>query len=636
MAIGHNHSDYSSHIRLNKSNCVSCGACIKACPIRRANKSEKRRENTHDSQTDVNRHDNVISIRNDYCVDCAACIRHCTAKARYYEDDTSKFLDDLNSGRKFSVIFAPALKTNYANWKNLVGWLKSRGVNMVYDTSFGAEITTWAYLKFITESGKKGWISQPCPVVVNLIEMYFPTLIPYLVPIHSPMHCTAVYMRKYANITDDLVFLSPCVAKGDEVHRRGIMKYNVSYNYFFNELRERGINWQSSAAVEADNIRPEMGSFYPIPGGLRENVEFFTNKSVWVRQIEGTGDLYKYLEQYIKRIGTGQELPLLVDALNCLRGCNDGTGTDKSIKSDTVELNVHNIRKDVYNSKALKAKKFELFKNFDKELNINDFKCTYARHDIDIHSITEAEITNAFSLMLKSTTADKNKNCGSCGYHSCREMAEMVALGLNVPENCAYFIMKEAIDAQNEIAEYHSETETRRQTLLENITEISKSLEELNNISLTQFKEIENASEQIKSAAHKANQLDKLTNDIGDGMQRYLKLTKDILDVSEQTNLLSLNARVEAARAGTHGKGFAVVAEEVRRLAGTSKNSAQMSGVINESVQPILEEMLAISTEVSKAMSDLQNALTKISSDVELTSKRTGEISQLASNIVSS
>ena len=58
--------------------------------------------------------------------------------------------------------------------KKIYGYLKSLGVSHIYSVSFGADITTWAYISYLKETGKTGLISQPCPAIVNYIEKYQP------------------------------------------------------------------------------------------------------------------------------------------------------------------------------------------------------------------------------------------------------------------------------------------------------------------------------------------------------------------------------------------------------------------------------------------------------------------------------
>ena len=129
-------------------------------------------------------------------------------------DDTERFFADLSQGKKISVILAPAFLANYPKeYQKVLGYLKKKGVNHICSVSFGADITTWGYLKYITEHNFTGGISQPCPAVVTYVEKYIPELIPRLIPVHSPMMCTAIYMKKYMQVSDSIAFISSCIAK---------------------------------------------------------------------------------------------------------------------------------------------------------------------------------------------------------------------------------------------------------------------------------------------------------------------------------------------------------------------------------------------------------------------------------------
>ena len=133
----------NGRIIVDEEKCVGCNKCIRNCIVFDANFAR------------VVGKENKVAVNPDKCVLCGKCIEVCDHEARDFTDDTEVFFEDLQKGDKISVIAAPAIRANFEKYENLFGLLKSKGVDVIYDVSFGADITTWAYLKAIKEFNLK-------------------------------------------------------------------------------------------------------------------------------------------------------------------------------------------------------------------------------------------------------------------------------------------------------------------------------------------------------------------------------------------------------------------------------------------------------------------------------------------------
>lgn len=636
-----------SRLYLDEEQCEGCNQCVGACPIPGANIAY-----LLDGK-------NKVKIDADRCISCGECLRVCEHEARHYLDDTERFFEDLKAGKDLSVVAAPAIAVNIDDYKKLFGMLKQLGVNWVYDVSFGADITVWAYLRTIENQQIESVIAQPCPPIVNYIEKYQPELIPSLAPVHSPLLCTAVYMKEAKGIKDKIAFLSPCMAKANEIddaNTKGYVSYNITYSKLIDYMKDHNLDYKNYEPQEFDDIGSGLGLVFSRPGGLKENVSYF-NQEAWVRQIEGPNHVYEYLPEYKEASQKGRELPLLVDVLNCSYGCNFGTGTvrntnEKSMTLDDVDrvFNQMKREKTAETTGLLKRKRMDtLHKYFDQNLVLADYTRHYTSKglSLDLAEPSYDILEDIYQSMQKEDSKSRKINCAACGYNNCDKMATAIYNKVNVPENCIDF-NKKTVEHEKEIIENKQkqiqmaeDMEALTHTKLDQAKAVA---DQLRNI-LTSVENISSGNEENAGAIERINDegnsigqmIDGLNTSISEvdrGIKEFADSSGQIVGIANQTNLLSLNAAIEAARAGEHGRGFAVVAEEVKKLAEASKTLALNTLEGQKSLAETIQVVVDVTEQVLMKVENMNGNIANISASIQEITSNSLEISEAAKVVV--
>ena len=255
---------------------------------------------------------------------------------------------------------------------------------------------------------------------------------------------------------------------------------------------------------------------------------------------------------------------------------------------------------------------------------------------------TVAKLRTMINELIKKTSVTTEQLAASseeltASAHQSAQASEQVAQSVTNSASAVVEQQQQVGDAMDAI----DDAMTSINHLNDTASEVAKQADASNQEAIAGSKAIETAVSQIVSVETIVNSSAGTVDKLGQRSKEIGQIVETISGIADQTNLLALNAAIEAARAGEQGRGFAVVADEVRKLAEESQAAAQrissLIGAIQTDTDNAVKSMHDGSVAVregTKSVEDLKNTFATICSASDGVMQRTRDMSADLTNVM--
>lgn len=389
-------------IDFKATKCMHCYKCVRYCDVKA-----------------IMIRDGGAEVIEDQCILCGHCLHVCPQSAKTMASDLDMVKYFIKRGVKTVASLAPSYQGFLQ--EGTVGQVRSAllslGFSDVRETAEGAAVVTREYAELLRDGRMENIITTCCPSVNDLIEIYYPKLIPYMAPVVSPMTAHGRMLKKEYGKDTKVVFVGPCIAKKKEsMDARDGKSIDAVLN--FNDIRrwleEEHISVENCGEQPFKHLDPKVNQLYPVTSGVISSVLSTEEEKDSYRKfhIHGTANCIELCDSLM----AGELKNSFIEMNMCTGGCINGSAPLERTQSR------FRVKIDMEEKITREPADKRILEEMEEGLK---FHKGYQDHSASPLIPTEEQIREILAKTGKTSPEDE-LNCGACGYFTCREKAVAV------------------------------------------------------------------------------------------------------------------------------------------------------------------------------------------------------------------